>query len=63
MERRNKALALFDNGYNCAQAILVAFADSGGIEEETAFRIAAGLGGGVGRTQNLCGPLMLAPLC
>lgn len=57
MERRNKALALFDNGYSCAQAILIAFADAGGIEEKTAFRIAAGLGGGVGRTQNICGAI------
>ena len=63
MERRNKALALFDNGYSCAQAILIAFADAGGIEEKTAFRIAAGLGVELAEPKTFAVPLMLAPLC
>lgn len=57
MDRSNKALELFVNGHSCSQSILVAFADKVGIDEKTAFRIAAGLGGGIGRTQNICGAI------
>ncbi|MDX9845700.1 MAG: C-GCAxxG-C-C family protein [Tenuifilaceae bacterium] len=55
MDKCTKALELFDNGYSCAQSILIAFASEVGIDEDLAFRIGAGLGGGVGRTQNICG--------
>ncbi len=55
MHKSTKALELFDSGYSCAQSILVAFASEVGVDETTAFRIGAGLGGGVGRTQNICG--------
>lgn len=51
------ALSLFTNGYNCAQAVLIAFADEIGIDNSMAFRIASGLGGGIGHTQNICGAI------
>ena len=57
MNKPEYALSLFNNGYSCAQSILVAFAQETGINDEIAFRIAAGLGGGIGRTQNICGAI------
>src|SRR5690554_5788326 len=51
------ALSLFTNGYNCAQSVLIAMADEIGIDNRMAFRIASGLGGGVGRSQNICGAI------
>ncbi|HCX99167.1 MAG TPA: hypothetical protein DG754_03420 [Bacteroidales bacterium] len=57
MSKSEQALSLFKNGYNCAQAILVAFANEAGVDAEMAFSMASGLGGGVGRTQNICGAI------
>ena len=54
-ERIKKAVTLFLNGYNCSQAVVVAFADMYGIDEETAKRLSAGFGGGVGRMRMMCG--------
>lgn len=57
MKPNHKALELFTNGYSCSQSILIAFAKDVNIDKDTAFRIGAGLGGGVGRTQNICGAI------
>ncbi len=40
--------------YNCAQSVLVPFAQAAGIDEETAFRVAANFGGGMKRA-SVCG--------
>ena len=45
--RKEKALELFRNKYNCAQSILVAYADVVGLTEETALKLTSGFGGGV----------------
>lgn len=57
MQKNERALDLFSKSYSCAQAVLIAFANEVGIDEQTAFKIGAGLGGGVGRTQNICGAI------
>lgn len=54
-DRKEKALSLFMEGYNCSQSVFMAFADRFGIDEDTAKRISAGLGGGVGRQREVCG--------
>lgn len=51
------ALELHNKGYNCAQSVLVAYAEEVDVDRNVAFRIGAGLGGGVGRTQNICGAI------
>ncbi len=51
------ALELFKQDYSCAQSILMASAKEVGIDEELAFRIGAGLGGGIGRRQHICGAI------
>lgn len=53
--RVEKARDLFMSGFNCSQSVFGAFNDIFGIEDELAYRIAAGLGSGVGRLRNVCG--------
>jgi C_GCAxxG_C_C family probable redox protein len=53
--RKNAALKLFYEGFNCAQVILAAYADMFGLERENALKIGAPFGGGVANTGNTCG--------
>ena len=53
--RADKAVELFEKGYNCSQAVFCAFADEFGFDEETAMRISIGFGGGFGRLREVCG--------
>ncbi len=50
-----KARFLFKSGYNCAQAVFVAFSDITGVDEKTALKISASFGGGMGRLREVCG--------
>ncbi|MCD8074625.1 MAG: C-GCAxxG-C-C family protein [Lachnospiraceae bacterium] len=43
----------YQTGYNCAQAVFCTFADELGLNEETAFRIMEGYGGGFGGMQEV----------
>ncbi len=53
--RAERAKENFLNGYNCAQAVAVTFADLIGMDEKTAARLTSGFGGGVGRMREVCG--------
>ena len=55
MDRGNKAVELFKQGYNCAQAVAVAFCDVTGLEEKQAARMVSSFGGGMGRMREVCG--------
>lgn len=55
MENTDKALEFFKSPYNCAQSVFAAYSEKFGIEENDARKIAAGFGGGIGRTQDICG--------
>ena len=55
MTEKEKASELFLQGYNCSQSVFAAFAYRFGIDDETALKISAGLGGGVGRLREVCG--------
>ena len=55
MNERERAVGLFKEGFNCSQSVFVAFSDRFGIDEETAKKISAGLGGGLGRMREVCG--------
>lgn len=57
MTEKEKALEFFMEGFNCAQSVFTAFSHRFGIDEDTAKRIAAGLGGGVGRQREVCGAI------
>ena len=53
--RVERAKALFKQGFNCSQAVCAACADIYGVDEQTALRIAASFGGGIGRMRQTCG--------
>jgi C_GCAxxG_C_C family probable redox protein len=55
MKHSQKSKELFLKGYNCAQAVFVAFADVAGISEEQAFLISSSFGGGMGHSGEACG--------
>ena len=55
-ERVEKAKRLFkEGGYNCCQAVVLAYNDIFGIDDHTAAAISSGFGGGMGRMREVCG--------
>lgn len=55
MTHEEKALRYFTDGANCAQAVVLAYADELGMDEKTAARLASSFGGGIGRLREVCG--------
>ncbi len=55
MDRKEKAMAYFEEGYNCAQAVTLAFSDLVPVEEKTLRRLSSSFGGGFGRLREVCG--------
>ena len=55
MNRREKGELLFKQGYNCAQAVALAFADKLSIPEDTIAKTVSPFGGGFGRMREVCG--------
>lgn len=53
--KREVAAALFREGYNCSQSVFAAYAKEYGIDKETALRLSASFGGGMGRMREVCG--------
>ena len=55
-ERVAKAQRLFkEEGYNCCQAVVLAYNDLFGIDDDTAASMSSGFGGGMGRMREVCG--------
>ena len=55
-ERVEKAKRLFkEGGYNCCQAVVLAYNDIFRIDDETAAAMSSGFGGGMGRMREVCG--------
>ncbi len=52
---REKAKEYFMEGYNCSQAVLLAFHEELGLDKEMAARMASSFGGGMGRLREVCG--------
>ena len=50
-----KAMDLFKEGYNCSQAVFLAFEDKYNIDRTTALKLSSSLGGGMGRLREVCG--------
>jgi len=55
LTRREAAMANFKKGYNCAQALTLAFSDLTNIDESTLSKMASSFGGGMGRLREVCG--------
>lgn len=45
----------FKKGYNCAQAVCLAFAKEIGLSEEIILKLSSSFGGGMGRMREVCG--------
>lgn len=53
--KSEKAIKAFKSGYNCAQSVVVAFAEDLHFDRNAALSTAVGFGGGMGRLQETCG--------
>ena len=53
--KEERAMALFKQGYNCAQAVFAAFCEDMGMDFETALKLSSSFGGGMGRLREVCG--------
>ena len=55
MTRAEHAAQLFVEGYNCAQAVAMAFSDLIGMDEKRTAKMISSFGGGMGRLREVCG--------
>lgn len=62
MTEKERARELFLEGYNCSQSVFIPFCYRFGIDESTAKKISAGLGGGLGRQREVCGAVSAASM-
>lgn len=58
MDRIEKAVENYKNGYNCAQAVLCAYSDLLGMDEALAYGMAEAFGTGIGGMQGTCGAVL-----
>lgn len=54
-DKKSLAKSYFLQGYNCAQAVCMAFAEEMHMDPETAARMVSAFGGGMGRMREVCG--------
>lgn len=54
-EKGALAKSYFEEGYNCAQSVFLAFCEETGLEKEKAARVASAFGGGMGKLREVCG--------
>jgi len=59
-KHQEEAVKLFNNGYNCAQAILVAYKDKTNMDINFSLKISSALGGGIAVTSRICGTINAA---
>ena len=50
-----RACKNFEEGYNCAQSVLLAFSDVIGMDKDTILKLSSSFGGGMGRLREVCG--------
>lgn len=55
MTRRERAEQNFVAGYNCAQAVVLAFEDKFDVDRDALLKISSSFGGGMGRLREVCG--------
>lgn len=54
-ERAARAREAFQQGYNCSQSVVIAYADILGQDPDVLANLVAPLGGGMGRLREVCG--------
>jgi C_GCAxxG_C_C family probable redox protein len=55
MAKAEDAVALFQQGFTCSQALLSVFAQDFGLDRDMALRISQGFGAGIAYTDDTCG--------
>ena len=58
MSKADEAAKIFDNDFNCCQAVLSVLAPDHGLDMAGAQRIATAFGGGMGRMGEVCGAVV-----
>ena len=53
--RKEIAMELFEEGYNCAQSVFLAFEDMYEMDRKTALKLSSSFGAGMGRLREVCG--------
>ena len=53
--KKEKAMALFKEGYNCSQSVFLAYAEDYNIDRELALKLSCSFGAGMGRMREVCG--------
>lgn len=56
------AIKYLREGFNCAQAVMLAFRETTGLDDKTAALVSSAFGGGTGHTKGRCGALSAAYL-
>ena len=56
-DRKQLAKGYFEQGYNCCQSVVLAYADELELDNETIIRLTSSFGGGMGRLKEVCGAL------
>ena len=54
-ERVQRAIGFFNDGYNCAQSVFMAYADLYGYSPDAAKAVTSSFGGGIGQLHETCG--------
>ena len=55
MTKKERAMELFTQGYNCAQSVVLAFADDLEMDPDILAKLSSSFGGGLGRMREVCG--------
>ncbi len=55
MDRTQRAVNLFMQGYNCSQSVAIAFSDLTGLDVESSAKLASSFGAGMGCLREVCG--------
>lgn len=55
MTKKELAMCYFKEGFNCSQAVFLAFAEDLGLDRKTALKLSSSFGGGMGRMREVCG--------
>jgi len=55
MSQVEAAVAAFEQGFSCSQAVFSAYAEQFGLDRQTALKLASAFGGGMGRRGDTCG--------
>ncbi|MDD3237024.1 MAG: C-GCAxxG-C-C family protein [Candidatus Gastranaerophilales bacterium] len=55
VKKSELAKLYFNQGYNCAQSVLLPFAEEIGLTKDEALKLASSFGGGMGKLREVCG--------